>query len=59
MVFGSGGGGGFRYMVDLQWGWWFAIGFLDLGFVGGFGFCCCGFGWVLWPVVVVVGFDIG
>ena len=20
----------------------------------GFGFCCCGFGWILWPVVVVV-----
>ena len=33
MVFDGGGCGGFQYVVDLQWGWWFALGFLDLSFV--------------------------
>lgn len=61
--FVAGGGGG-RSRVDFAVGWlwvsiwwWVCYGFL------GFGFCCCEFGWVLWPrwflVVEVGGSDMG
>ena len=60
---------GFVADGSFQWWWWvlakwiysggsygfqWGSGFLDLGFVGGLGFYCYGFGWVLWLVVVAV-----
>ena len=48
----------------FRW-WWvpicggFAMGVVVCYRFFGFRFCCCGFGWVLWPAVVVVGFDMG
>ena len=51
--FMANGGGEFQSGVDLRWsGCGFRCGGLVCYGFFRFGFCCYGFGWVLWPVVV-------